>query len=77
VNKRENFAKAWGDLYSAICALSIGDIDSDYRRDALGALERAKHEIEDGFKDRDLERQKEDEARILKAYREGRVTVRE
>lgn len=77
VTKREAFTAAHEQLYRAICALGIGDIDGESRQWGLDALSEVRQAITNGFAERDAELRREEEARVIKAYREGRVTISE
>lgn len=71
--KRERIAERIASLHAAICALSVGDIDSRHRQDALESLSECDECLRIGFSERDREWQIEEDARILKAYREGKL----
>jgi len=52
VTKREAFIAAHDQLFRAICALGIGDIDGEARQAGLDALRDVKAIIEGGLDDR-------------------------
>ena len=73
MSKRQAFINEWDRAFSCVCAMSMSDIDPEYRKLALDALWAARKEVEHGLRRRQAEREREDEARIVKAYREGRL----
>jgi hypothetical protein len=75
MDKRERFDAAWEELYRAVCALGVGDIDGHERQFALNSMGWVQSYIHDGLMARQAELVKEQEAAVLKAWREGRVTI--
>lgn len=73
--KRGRYASAWHELKNAICAFSISELDSDSRGSALESMDYVANAMNSGFKQVDAERQAATEAEVLKAWREGRVTI--
>lgn len=76
-NKESAFAcfAAIKAAHEAICALGIGDIDAAYRQAALNDINDAQNHIAEGVRQRDEEDRRDEEARVIKAWREGRVTI--
>lgn len=60
-----------------MCACGVGDIDPKDRVGAIAALEEAARIMQDGFASMEKWRQREKEEDVIKAYREGRVTIHE
>lgn len=73
----ERVQAALVEARNAICALGIGDIDGGHRLNAIEKIESAAVDIAEGLEVRARERQRDEEARVIKAYREGRVTIHE
>ena len=73
MNKRRDVADAVERLLRAIGALGLGDIDGEHRTNAIRSLMDVQKHVSAGFNHRESERQREDERRIIRLYRAGRL----
>lgn len=64
---------AYYQFVNAIKALSVGDIDGEYRQQAMTLAWNAYDMAKDGLRERTKEREFEREKEVLKAWREGRL----
>jgi hypothetical protein len=74
---REEWRAAWNVVYNATCAFGIGDMDGLPRQNAMDLLIEAKEMVMNGLSDREAERNRDEEKRIIAAYREGRLVERD
>jgi hypothetical protein len=70
---REEWMQAYDALWVATCACSISDMDGKDRQDVMNAMQYVRNNAVRGFDARDTQRRCEEDARILKAYRDGRL----
>jgi sugar (pentulose or hexulose) kinase len=73
---RTRIKTALAEMHAAVCALGVSDMDAEERACALGMIAQLSALLADGFESVDKQRRYDEEAAIIKAYREGRVTVR-
>lgn len=73
MSKRDEIWRCVESTLRAIEGLSLGDIDGEFRTNAIRSLMDAHKQVLAGLNHRELERQREEERRIIRLYREGRL----
>ncbi len=73
LTKREAFEEAWKALQQTIHAFGVSDMDSINRSSALGHLSTVHAYVEAGLGAMDEQKRQAEDAKVLKAYREGKL----
>jgi hypothetical protein len=73
MNALDEFKAEWERMYRCVCAFGIGDMDPEPRGEALKALNEVMNSVLCGFNRRRAEAEREEERRIVRAYRAGRL----
>lgn len=75
MTRRDEFEAAFELVQRSVYNFSISDIDGDWRTSAMEALDDLSYAVRSGLRERDEERKRDEEAVVIKAWREGRVTI--